>query len=283
MIVANQNLRNSVLIPKNVGREIELNNHAYCILERIGRSRYFGEATSGEFSLNDFIKDSKLLHYFRNTLLKNQLVIRQQLQARIRGKNLVSQLFHLPRYHVVIRASNMILTEKLFHFLLTKAVHASETSEARQHLNMSPKQFSRLIKTRKNVFESELKAPYRSCYPDSPKEKYLNKNKSERTVSIVRLTDPTMDLFKLWHMEDEDVHGDEKAFLDISKQKLNRALAHQVRQKIAESGREGMTQLQIGTYFGLPKLNARSVTRKIQRESNITHFMKDIGRQRVST
>lgn len=275
-------MRNSAIIPKNVGREVELNNHAYCILERIGRSRYFGEATSGEFSLNDFIKDSKLLHYFRNTLLKNQLVIRQQLQARIRGKNMICQLFHLPRFHIVVRASNMLLTEKLFQLLLQKPNYTIETSEARQALNVNPKLFALFVKSRANVFEYEIKTPYRSCYPNATKDQYMTKNKKERMISIVRLADPSMDLFKLWHMEDEDVLSDEKAFLDISKQKINRPLIYQVCQKIAESGREGMSQLEIGTYFGLPKLNARAVIRKIQRQQNMTFYMKDVGRQRVS-
>lgn len=275
-------MRNLVLIPTNIGRDVELNNHAYCILERIGRSRYFGETTSGEFSLNDYIKDSKLLHYFRKLLLKNQLVIRQQLQVKVNGKRLGCQLFHLPRFYVVIQASNMIVTEKIFQFLLTKPTFSAEMSEVRNLVNMKPKLFASLLKSQKNIFNYEVKAPYRSCYPDATKEQCMHKNKSERLISVIRLVDPTMDIFQLWNIEDEDAQGEEKAFLDISNQKINRTLIHQVCQKITESGREGMSQLEIGTYFGLPKLNARSVIRKLQRNHNITFYMKDVGRQRFS-
>lgn len=275
-------MRNSVLIPKNAGRECDINNVAYCILERIGRARYFGEATSGTFSLNDFIKDSKLLHYFRNALIKNQLVTRQYVQTRARGQKISTQLFHLPRFHTMILASNMILTEKLFTFLLEKPGHIAEISEVRQLLGIGQKPFVSFIRNRNNIFHYDPKTSYRECYPKATNSESLFKNKQEKTIGAVKLVDPTIDIFKLWHMEDEDEHGDDKGFLDISNQKHNRPLVHQVYEKILESGKEGMSQLEIGKYFGLSKLNARSVLRKLQRQHNISFYMKDEGRQRMS-
>lgn len=275
-------MRNSVLIPKNVGRECDINNHAYCILERIGRSRFFGEATSGLFSLNDFVKDSKLLHYFRNSLLKNQLVVRQHLQTRARGQLISGQLFHLPRFHIVIRASNMVMTEMVFDFLKNKPGHIAEIEELKTLLNTRHKTVAALAKSRSGIFKYNARCPYRECYPDAPKEKYTLKNKAEKTIVTVSLIDPNFDIYKLWHMEDDDLQGEDKGFLDLSNQQLNRPLIYQVCQKIAESGKEGMSQLELGKYFGLPKLSARSVLRKIQRQRNISFYMKDEGRQRVS-
>lgn len=275
-------MRNSVLIPRNVGRECDINNVAYCILERIGRARYFGESTSGAFSLNDFVKDSKLLHYFRNSLLKNQLVIRQHVQTRIRGQTVSGQLFHLPRFHMTILASNMVQTEKLFDFLMDRKGHIAETGEVRALLGITQKAFLNLIRSRNNIFTYDPKVLYRELHPDALENECMFKNKVERTISVVKLIDPTIDIFKLWHMEDEDVHGDSKGFLDTSNQKLNRPLIHQVYEKIVESGKEGMSQLEIIKYFGLPKLSARSVLRKVQRDRNVSFYMKDEGRQRVS-
>ena len=63
VIVANQRLRELVLIPKNICMETELAQVPYCLLERIGRARYFGEMTSGKHSLNGTVKDPTMLHY----------------------------------------------------------------------------------------------------------------------------------------------------------------------------------------------------------------------------
>lgn len=280
VIVAHQDLRNSVLIPKNVGRDVDLNNHSYCILERIGRARYFGESTSGPFSLNDFVKDSKLLHYFRNNLLQNQLVVRQTLQATIRGKKIYGQLFHLPRFFALIRASDHLQTELLVNFLKEQPKLLGESEKVRTLLNVRPKGLASFIKQRKNIFKMELKIPYRQCYPNATKEEYSLKNKSEKKINVVRLLDPNVDLAKLLNVENETSEG--SGFLDTSNQYFNRPLVHQVYRKLEETGREGMSQHEIGNHFGLTKLSARSVLRKTQRTREVTFYMKDEGRQRVS-
>lgn len=282
VIVANQDKRNSVLIPKNLGRECDINNAAYCILERIGRARHFGEATSGTFSLLDYVKDSKLLHYFRNTLLKNLLVIRQQMHFKIRTQTISCQLFHLPRFHVIIRATNMLQSEQLFDHLKKKPNHIVELEEAKQFLGLNQKPFLTFIRSRANIFKYELKVPYRNCHPEAKPEIYLMKNKAEKTVTAISLVDPNFDIYKLWNLEDDDIHEDEEGFLDTSKQKINRPLVYQICEKIEEAGKIGMSQNEIGKYFGLSRLNARSVLRKVQRERNISFYMKDEGRQRVS-
>lgn len=282
MIVANQNMRNAVLIPKNAGLECDINNHAYCILERIGRARYFGEATSGPFSLNDFVKDSKLLHYFRNLLLSFNLVTRQQIQTKIRGQTIACQLFSLPRFHIVVQVSNMSKTEQLFEFLKQRPNHVSSVEDVKKLFHIQQKAFVAFIRTRNDIFKYEPKCPYREVFPNSPEKNCINKNKSEKTVSAVKLIEPDIDIYTLWNMEDDVTQEDHDGFLDISNQQFNRPLTFQVTQKIAESGKEGMSQHEIGQHFGLSRLNARSVLRKLQREGNISFFMKDEGRQRVS-
>lgn len=275
-------MRNSVLIPKNIGLECDINNHAYCILERIGRARYFGEATSGPFSLNDYVKDSKLLHYFRNSLLSFNLVTRQQLQTKIRGHNVASQLFHLPRFHVVVQASSMVKAEQLFDFLKQRPNHISDVEEIKNLLNISQKAFLTFVRSKSDIFKYESKCLYREVYPGTPEADCVLKNKSEKTVPAVRLVDPDIDIYKLWNMDDEVPQEDHGGFLDPSNQQFNRPLTYQVIQKITESGKEGMSQLEVGKYFGLSRLNSRSVLRKLQRQKNISFYMKDEGRQRVS-
>lgn len=278
-------MRNSLLIPKNAGLDCDINNHAYCVLERIGRARHFGEMTSGPFSINDFVKDSKLIHYFRNTLLKHGLVVRQQIQKKVRGIKLLSQLFHLPRYLVIIKTGIEFQTELLFELLQTKPTLMMELTEARKMVGINQKALKLLVHTKREVFQIVEKCPYRKCYPDAKESQYLNKNQKnsvEKTVSVVELIDPGFDVYMTVTKPDEDQEPITKGFLDISRQQYNLPLSHQVCQKIEESAKEGMSQLEIGTYFGLTKLNARSVVRNITRHRDISFYMKDEGRQRVS-
>lgn len=55
----------------------ELGVIQYCILERIGRSRYQGEVTQGKRGLQVVTDDPKMLYYFRKLLVKNKLVTKQ--------------------------------------------------------------------------------------------------------------------------------------------------------------------------------------------------------------
>lgn len=283
VIVANQKLRNSVLIPSNIGRECDINNHVYCILERIGRSRYFGETTSGPYSLNDYVKDIKLLHYFRMCLLKNNLVFRQQIFQRINNKSQVTQLFHIPKYYVVVRASDLLQVEKLVTFLFTKPNHIAPHEEVRNHLNLkSQKTLVQLMRAKSEIFEYK-KFPYRDLYPNATKKEYASKNGVEKTILAIRLIDPNLNIFQLYENEEKDTSIDEEkeGFLDVSRQKLNTPLVYQVIQKITESGSRGVSQSELGKHFGLSKLNSRSVLRKVLR-AGITTYMRDEGRQRIT-
>lgn len=62
VIVASQTLRESLLIPTNVWCSIELSITQYCILEKIGRSRFQGEVAHGHLSLQEFLGEPKFNH-----------------------------------------------------------------------------------------------------------------------------------------------------------------------------------------------------------------------------
>lgn len=64
-MVASQQLRESILIPPTIYLDTDLTLLQYCILERVGRSRYNGEATQGKWSLCDIVRDSVTFHYLR--------------------------------------------------------------------------------------------------------------------------------------------------------------------------------------------------------------------------
>lgn len=277
VVVASQRLRNTVLIPGNLGRDCDINNHTYCILERIGRARYFGEATSGPNSVNDLIKDSKLLHYFRNSLLKNKLVMRQQIQSKIRGKTVQIQLFHLPRFFVIVQVSTMVLTEKLFNYLLSKPLYAALIDDVRAHLGISVKNFRIFIKSKEHIFDYKF---FKQSEVIPLKEDEEKKVK-ERMVHAVKIIDPNFDIFSLYNDEKEEVE-EESGFLDETKQIMNTSLVWQVVEKIEQSGSAGLAQLEIGQHFGLSRLNSRAIIRKVTKAYDITSYLKDEGRQRTS-
>lgn len=282
VIVASQKTRNSVLIPTNIGRDNDINNQTYCILERIGRSRYFGEATSGPFSLNDFVNDSKLLHYFRRQLMKNMLVEKQTIQQKLRGKVIQVQLFHLPKYFELIQVTSKCLTEKLFQFLLTLPYHAASNESARNHLGINQKSFRNFTRSKLGIFETGA-FPYRVIYPNAKEEEYFNKAKrEEKNVNGVKLIDPNIDIYSLYAEEKEDEIEEDSGFLNTSNQIFKSSLIWQVLKKLEEVGPHGMSQTEIGTYFGLSGLNARAICRKIQKDYGVTIYLNDEGRQRTS-
>lgn len=62
IIAASQRLRENVLIPSVVSGSVILNIHQYCILERIGRSRFNGEITQGKFAMTDTGEPNNFFH-----------------------------------------------------------------------------------------------------------------------------------------------------------------------------------------------------------------------------
>lgn len=74
VIVANQEIRNAMLLPRDMNPEFELHATAYCILERIGRSRRCGELSS---ALSFLKNGANPIFYFWNKLKRRKIIISQ--------------------------------------------------------------------------------------------------------------------------------------------------------------------------------------------------------------
>ncbi|CAO1413423.1 unnamed protein product [Diamesa serratosioi] len=285
VIVGSQNIRNAVLIPKNLSREVDINNAVYCLLERIGRSRYFGEMTSGTCSINEFVKDSKLLHYHRSILIKYKLATKQSFQRKYKNKVFCGALLHLPRFYNIVKDSSTVMVEKLYEFLSSKPTKYAECDDVRKLLKISQKSLKNLVKSKQfeNIFELDGKTPFRKVYPNATEAQYMFKSiNAEKSLNSIRLIDPKLDIYTLWP-QDEDVNTTvEYGFLDCRQQRMNMGLAQQAYDFVQKGGESGVSQYEIGKYFGLSKLNSRAVVRKLQRDHGVSYFMKDEGRQRVS-
>lgn len=77
VIVASQEVRTKALIPEDKQCTLKISHRYYLILERIGRSRYLGEASFGTHSLRAIFPDSKALSYIRNRLTDDGLIKNQ--------------------------------------------------------------------------------------------------------------------------------------------------------------------------------------------------------------
>lgn len=241
--------------------------------------------TSGTCSINEFVKDPKLLHYHRGTLIKYKLVTRQTFQRKHKNKVFCGSLLHLPRFHNIVKDSAIVMVEKLFEFLSTKPNKLAECEEIRKLLKISQKTLKKLVQNKQFeiIFMLDPKTPYRLVYPNATEEEYMFKSiNAEKNLSSVRLIDPKLDIYTLWPQDDDTSIVVDNGFLDCRRQRMNMGMAQQAYEMIHKSGAEGASQYEVGKYLGLSKLNSRAVIRKIQRDYGVSHFMKDEGRQRVS-
>lgn len=64
LMVANQTVRENILIPHYVDPQIKLTIIHYCILEKVGQSRFMGETTVGKYSLYSICSDAHKGFYY---------------------------------------------------------------------------------------------------------------------------------------------------------------------------------------------------------------------------
>lgn len=77
VVVAWQIARRRALMNIDVNPNLELTVMQYIVLERVGRSRYHGEITQGQDSLQAVGEDAKSLFYLRKLLHKQRLITKQ--------------------------------------------------------------------------------------------------------------------------------------------------------------------------------------------------------------
>ncbi|KAJ8301380.1 hypothetical protein KUTeg_020367 [Tegillarca granosa] len=82
VIVASQRLRNEALFGAEYDPSVEWSPDVYCILERIGRSRYHGEVSRGYNSLGAFKLDPKTMFYRTILLVKAGIIKKQHIDEK---------------------------------------------------------------------------------------------------------------------------------------------------------------------------------------------------------
>ncbi|PSN39178.1 hypothetical protein C0J52_14051 [Blattella germanica] len=285
VIVAKQEARNIALMGLNCNPHLDLTIMQYCVLERIGRSRYMGEVTQGKVSLQVVVDDPKALFYHRKFLMKHKLVVKQVHHQKSGSQNCTGSLMHLPRFRVDRKPKALFLTEKVIEILKTRPNYIAEYEEIRKELGLA-NSLKKLFKTLdfQRYVRTDLRLPYRALYPSASVAEWKHKgNDKEKRIRAVQLINPDMDVREIW-TKDDDLEEDDEAPTGVSDQKdllLDRPILSQAYVVIEHAGPEGLSQMQLSAKMGVSKLQSRTLCRNLLRKGAVVTFMNDVGRQRV--
>uniref|UniRef100_A0A182Q4G9 Uncharacterized protein n=1 Tax=Anopheles farauti TaxID=69004 RepID=A0A182Q4G9_9DIPT len=286
VIVASQRMRESFLILPNC--TAELSGMQYCLLEWIGRSRFNGETSHGKHSLVEVSGDSSSLFYNRKVLSNAKLITRQNLSIRVDDMSIQGMVFHLPRYYTEMKTKQLIIVERVVNELKQRKNYMADYEEIKlMMLNKSDAgklfrspEFLRFIKTDELV-------PFRTLYPNAPQNVWMSKRGEEKVVRVMRLIDPSVDVYEAWGRDaaEEGVVESKDGFLAAADSNVLYAdipllqLAYNV---ISHNAGRGTSQSELALSLGLDKLNARGVVKNLTKLKYIESIAVDEGRQRTS-
>ena len=301
IVVANQKLRNKAILGKYYDPLLydELSKLQWCLLERIGRARYLGEATQGKGSLSNVTKiPPKTLHYHLKEPERMGLICKQPIYQKIRGMNAHGSVYSLPRFHVQRKSKSMMLTYKVIKLLKTKPNCMALYPEVIEALNLTQQAIKKLYKHTlfKNNIRSDVRVPHRFLYKDANEQDWKTAHGEERQYRVMELINKNMDPEEFWSQDRKDdndeLDGAEEEDdgklggplrtvpYDKSRIVLERSMAWQSYRLLEEAGPSGLTQLELGIKLGVPKLEARSIYRYLQRSGVTIQYTLDQGRQR---
>lgn len=278
VIVAAQNIREKILIPQKLDEELSIQH--YCIVERVARSREVGELVSGKNSLLDILQTDKkaTIFYIMQNILKKELLIQQELREA--GSN--RSLYHIPSRFIDFKNNLQMLLTRAITFLKKKENCTAILSEMKQAIGGEASTAKRMLTHHEfNTNIEKFEAPYRFYYPNAtPKQWQTKKAKTEKSLLLVRLRDPTVEVYDLFKSKDTE-EDNEDGFLDTGNQIFGESLLRQVYIYLEMRRDAGASQTEIARHFGLAKMNARLLYRNILRLDCADTFMVDEGRQRT--
>nr|CAD7425047.1 unnamed protein product [Timema monikensis] len=295
VLVASQLVRNTALMSKSASPLLELTLMQYCLLERVGRSRYMGEVTQGKVSLQLMGEDPKSLFYYRLQLLKHKLVVKQVHHQKSGVHNCSGSLLHLPRFHVERKPKALFLTERVIQILKERPNYIAEYEEIRQELGLAHS-LKKLFKTFdfQRYVKTDIRLPYRTLYPNAKIEEWKHKGSDkEKHIRVIQLINPNMDVKEIWSRFEEGYDNEEEedepdvdenyiGLLHCDDVYLDQPLLTQAFNIVDEAGPKGCSQVELSKKMGLTKLQARTLYRNLLKRGVVAAYMHDIGRQRVS-
>nr|XP_027804403.2 general transcription factor 3C polypeptide 1 isoform X1 [Marmota flaviventris] len=280
IIVASQDMRYRALIGAEGDPDLKLPDFSYCILERLGRSRWQGELQRDLHS-TAFKVDAGKLHYHRKILNKNGLITMQSHVIRLpTGAQQHSILLLLNRFHVDRRSKYDILMEKLSMMLSTRSKQIETLGKLREELGLCERTFKRLYQYMLNAgLAKVVSLPLQEIHPEcGPCKTKKGTNVMVRCLKLLKE-------FKRKVEDDHDDDDDEEAIskglppVDIV---YERDMLTQTYELIERRGTKGISQAEIRVAMNVGKLEARMLCRLLQRFKVVKGFMEDEGRQRTT-
>ncbi|EPY79532.1 general transcription factor IIIC, polypeptide 1 [Camelus ferus] len=306
IIVASQDMRYRALIGLEGDPDLKLPDFSYCILERLGRSRWQGELQRDLHS-TAFKVDAGKLHYHRKILNKNGLITMQSHVIRLpTGAQQHSILLLLNRFHVDRRSKYDILMEKLSVVLSTRSNQTETLGKLREELvscldlpmggaepvctavaifvdsGLCERTFKRLYQYMLNAgLAKVVSLPLQEIHPERGPCK--TKKGTDVMVRCLRLLKEFKRKVEDDHDQDDD--DDEEVIskgappVDVV---YERDMLTQTYELIERRGTKGISQAEIRVAMNVGKLEARMLCRLLQRFKVVKGFMEDEGRQRTT-
>ncbi|XP_064606133.1 general transcription factor 3C polypeptide 1-like [Liolophura sinensis] len=298
VLVASQKVRTRALFGETSNPNLDITDLTYCILERIGRSRYEGELMGGKVLVRAF-KAYKLtpkdVFYHRKLLFRFGLIKKQPFVTR-NVTNTMSRLIlvHLPRFFKLVRTRYSLLLTKLCQKIAEYPNHVCERKICRETLGVDSNSFKRIMPLASPYLKlSNMK--YADLYPDSAEEDHYHVNGKERSVSVVIMVkkfppesdDEDEEAGESEEEEEDDVPEQTDGMMHEFSCRLEnlpheRVFLHKMYERLEAAGSEGMTQRACEKLFNITRLEARGALRSMQKLGMVAEpFMKDFGRQRI--
>lgn len=283
VIVADQLTRERALVGSyNSTKDLDLTDTKYCILERIGRSRYLGQTTQGKAGLSVFNLTHASMFIMRKQLVQRNLITKQDFVLRCENSGARSGfLLHLPRFFVEVETKTKVLTRELCALLESKPNKCEVTSKLFSELGLRPSAAKKLITSSAYKYVTRRTVPYKDYYPDSPREEWYTKNNQMRSVRVVQLVNP---------YEDDDAEDDTEEnlsdksvglFFHPEKYVYDRPRLDQAYREVYNSGTTGMTARELTAAMMATRLEVRNLQKGLITQKLVVPYKEDVGKQRV--
>lgn len=320
VLVASTERRRRALMGPESNPNLQLIPVQYAMLERIGRSRYLGEVSFGQSVIHSNAKTlfyhRKVL--LKNNLITKQ-VHYHYLKTGNKFTLRNGTLFHITRFYVERRSKIYMLYQELVKHLLTKPDRSDTVPNILSLLGIQHKSLRKAFQRSLKKFAEIHSEPYRKWHPDENPDQWYHANKAEKTVHVIRLHDhidfETMQRIlnddadapaerskssKSGEGEDEDDDDNDAdtesqpnaasmglpsvnkvyGIPDQSRHILDRSVLHQAYDAFFRAGTKGLSEKHLATVLGVPRLEGRSICRKLLRINAVTSIMRDRGRQK---
>ncbi|XP_073503906.1 general transcription factor 3C polypeptide 1 [Phyllobates terribilis] len=274
VIVGSQTLRYRALIGWEADPSLELPDYPYCILEKVGRSRWHGEIQK---DLQGTVKvDAGKVHYLRRLLDKNGLITMQTYVIKLpSGSQQHSLLLLLKRFHVDRRNKYDLLSERVSQ-ILSECPNKTETLvNLRGELGVPERLFKRLYNCMGNAGIIQIiSIPLLELQPEA--EHFKTKKGTDIMIRCMKL-------LKEYKKKNEDNEAEEDLKTSLPVDIIyEKDMLTQTYELIENRGTKGISQREIKMAMNVGNLEARMMCRLLERHMLIKGFMEDEGRQRTT-